>query len=189
MAAVKTLTSCMLMYLVARRLGVTAFPSPNFEFVDDVHFPEDGNQDRPHAAALAAKAPGRWGSGALPRVVRIISTDFIPAERIVVEIAMTGTPTFPFKDNGGKHMKASAPTTTPAAFNLQGRNPKGLPDDIGVVIPTTIKEATLTAADPDTSNYPELMLCNNNLRCPKFYDLLFEFDVCICRRIHDNRDD
>jgi len=178
----------MLMFSVALCVGVTALPSPNFEIVNDADFLDGCKFDCAHPVALPAKAPGISGLGASFLVVKCLCTDFVFTDRIVVEIAMTGTSKFPFEDDAGMYLKASVPTTSSAAVNLQGRDPKAPPEDLIAVIPTTVKEATSTAPHPDTGDWPEMMPCNS-LHCPKFYDLIFEFNFCVCRRIHDDRDE
>jgi hypothetical protein len=186
MAAVKMLTFCMLMCLVCLCLIVTAYPSSNFETVDEVQFRDGQDDDCAHLAALIAKPPATLGTGALPRVVSCNFTDFVPAEKFAAGIEATGTQTLAFKDGNGVHMKAWAPATTSTEFNLQGRDPDAKPEDFYAGIPTTVKEATATPVDPNQGPPPELMLCNN-FRCPRDYKMVLQIDLCVCRRIHDDK--
>lgn len=176
----------MLMCLVCLCLIVTAYPSSNFEAVDEVQFNDVRDDDCTHLAALIAKAPATSGTGALPRVVSCNFTDLVLAERFAAEIEAPGTPTKAFKNPNGVHLKARAPGITSADFDLQDRDPDAKAEDFYAGIPTTVKEATATPVDPNQGAPPELMLCNN-FRCPRDYKMVFQIDLCICRRIHDDK--
>lgn len=186
MAAVKMLTFCMLMCLVCLCLIVTAYPSSNFETVDEVEFRDGRDDGYAHLAALIAKPPATSGTGAPPRVLSCNFTDLVPAERFAVESEASGTPTTAFKDDNGVHMKAWAPATTSAEVNLQARDADAKPEDFYAGIPTTVTEATATPVDPNQGPPPELMLCNN-FRCPRDYKMVLQIDLCVCRRIHNDK--